>query len=64
MNVRQVIPNIDLVSSMWHGSNAEGSLLTTRSGVVVARYFFHLCDGVDTLMDPEGREVTDASLLQ
>ena len=49
---------------MWHGSNAEGALLTTRSGVVVARYFFHLCDGVDTLMDPEGREVTDASLLQ
>jgi hypothetical protein len=25
----------------------------------VVRYFFHLCDGRDTLIDPDGRELTD-----
>lgn len=30
----------------------------------MARYFFHLYDGIDKLMDPEGREVADASLLE
>lgn len=29
----------------------------------MALYFFHLCDGVDTLLDPDGREVADTSLL-
>lgn len=33
------------------------------AGVAVARYFFHLCDGQDVLLDPDGREVNDASLL-
>jgi hypothetical protein len=27
----------------------------------VSLYFFHLCDGHDALIDPEGREVADAS---
>ena len=27
----------------------------------MARYFFHLCDGQDVLMDPDGREIIDAS---
>ena len=27
--------------------------------MVVARYFFHLKDGADTLIDPEGRELAD-----
>jgi hypothetical protein len=27
----------------------------------LAVYFFHLCDGRDTLIDPEGREVADAA---
>jgi hypothetical protein len=26
----------------------------------MAQYFFHLCDGVDLLMDPDGREIEDA----
>jgi hypothetical protein len=26
-------------------------------------YFFHLCDGGDILLDPEGREIADASLI-
>jgi hypothetical protein len=29
----------------------------------MALYFFHLCDGQDVLMDPEGREITDVSLI-
>ena len=29
----------------------------------MARYFFHLRDGRDVLMDPEGRELTDASSI-
>ena len=29
----------------------------------MARYFFHLCDGHDTLIDPEGREIGDTSLI-
>ena len=27
----------------------------------MARYFFHLCDGHDELMDPDGREIEDAT---
>jgi hypothetical protein len=30
---------------------------------LVATYFFHLCDGRDTLIDPEGREIADISLI-
>ena len=26
-------------------------------------YFFHLCDGNDTLIDPDGREVVDVATL-
>jgi len=26
-------------------------------------YFFHLCDGHDTLIDPDGREVVDVATL-
>jgi len=29
----------------------------------VALYFFHLCDGRDTLIDPDGREIGDRSTL-
>jgi hypothetical protein len=29
----------------------------------VATYYFHLCDGFDTLIDPEGREISDISLI-
>lgn len=29
----------------------------------MALYFFHLCDGRDSLIDPEGQEVADASLI-
>jgi hypothetical protein len=29
----------------------------------MALYFFHLCDGGDTLLDPEGREIEDSSRL-
>ena len=30
----------------------------------MALYFFHLCDGGDLLMDPEGREIEDVSLIE
>ena len=29
----------------------------------MARYFFHLRDGRDVLMDPEGREISDISSI-
>ncbi len=29
----------------------------------MALYFFHLCDGRDTLLDPEGREVGDRAAI-
>jgi len=29
----------------------------------LALYFFHLCDGRDTLIDPDGREVGDAATI-
>lgn len=29
----------------------------------MARYFFHLVDGQETLIDPDGREVADESSL-
>ena len=29
----------------------------------MALYFFHLCDGHDTLIDPDGREVVDVATL-
>jgi hypothetical protein len=29
----------------------------------VALYFFHLCDGSDTLIDPEGREIADVARI-
>ena len=29
----------------------------------MALYFFHLCDGRDTLIDPDGREVGDAAMI-
>jgi hypothetical protein len=29
----------------------------------VARYFFHLCDGRDALIDPEGRELVEAAMI-
>jgi hypothetical protein len=29
----------------------------------MARYFFHLCDGHDLLIDAEGRDIADASLI-
>jgi hypothetical protein len=29
----------------------------------LALYFFHLCDGRDTLIDPDGREVVDVATL-
>ena len=29
----------------------------------MARYFFHLCDGGDILLDPEGRTIDDASQI-
>jgi hypothetical protein len=29
----------------------------------VALYFFHLCDGRDVLIDPEGKEIADFSLI-
>lgn len=28
----------------------------------MAIYYFHLCDGVDVLLDPEGREVADDAI--
>jgi hypothetical protein len=29
----------------------------------VALYFFHLCDGRDSIMDPEGREVAEPARI-
>jgi hypothetical protein len=29
----------------------------------LALYFFHLCDGRDTLIDPDGRDVGELSLI-
>ena len=29
----------------------------------MALYFFHLCDGHDALLDPEGREIEDVSWI-
>jgi hypothetical protein len=29
----------------------------------VALYFFHLCDGHDTLIDPEGQEIGNAAKI-
>jgi len=29
----------------------------------LALYYFHLCDGHDTLIDPDGREVVDVATL-
>jgi hypothetical protein len=29
----------------------------------LALYYFHLCDGRDTLIDPDGREVGDAATI-
>jgi hypothetical protein len=29
----------------------------------LALYFFHLCDGRDTLIDPDGREIGDAATI-
>jgi hypothetical protein len=29
----------------------------------MAVYFFHFCDGGDTLLDPEGRQVDDTALI-
>ena len=29
----------------------------------MARYFFHLCDGRDALIDPEGRELVEAAMI-
>ena len=29
----------------------------------MALYYFHLCDGRDTLIDPDGREVGDAAMI-
>ena len=29
----------------------------------MALYYFHLCDGHDTLIDPDGREVVDVATL-
>lgn len=29
----------------------------------MALYFFHLCDGGDTLLDTDGRDVADESLI-
>ena len=34
------------------------------SGRSLALYFFHLCDGRDTLIDPDGREVVDAATIR
>lgn len=31
--------------------------------VDLALYYFHLCDGRDTLIDPDGREVGDAATI-
>jgi hypothetical protein len=33
------------------------------SGRELALYFFHLCDGRDTLIDPDGREIGDAATI-
>jgi len=41
-----------------HGGDPFGPCL--RGGeCAVALYFFHLCDGRDTLIDPDGRMVDD-----
>ena len=29
----------------------------------MALYYFHLCDGGDALLDPEGREIVDPALI-
>lgn len=29
----------------------------------MALYFFHLCDGRDSLIDPDGQEVSDPALI-
>lgn len=29
----------------------------------MALYFFHLCDGADVLLDPEGRELDPAAIV-
>ncbi len=29
----------------------------------MALYYFHLCDGADALIDPDGREIADISLI-
>ena len=34
------------------------------SGRSLALYFFHLCDGRDTLIDPDGREVVDSATIR
>lgn len=44
-------------------------VMTRRPGrrsvpeIGVALYFFHLCDGEDVLIDPEGREIGDIALI-
>ena len=29
----------------------------------MALYYFHLCDGQDTLLDPDGREISEIGLI-
>lgn len=29
----------------------------------MALFYFHLCDGMDRLLDPEGREIAEAELI-
>lgn len=42
-----------------------GSAFESRvTDVPVQRYYFHLCDGRDALIDPDGREIGDASTLK
>jgi len=44
-------------------SPCAGALGKSCSGRDLALYYFHLCDGRDTLIDPDGREVGDAATL-
>jgi hypothetical protein len=46
---------MDLEPRWWH------SPLSQEAGM--ARYFFHLHDGRQTLIDPEGREIEDRSAI-
>ena len=49
---------------MWHERASEECRQSSdRQEAVVALYYFHLSDGHQALIDPEGREVADFSMI-